>query len=527
MNLTGDFQTTASIDSELIPLNSILQTLLPQAGSDIHGSTQLRGTLSGPLKNPAQLEAHLDVSSFEVGYLSLQFALAAPAHLDYRQGVFALQRTELKGSGTDVVLEGSAPLQAPGDVRASANGTIDLQLLQLLNREWQTSGRLDVRIGAQGNRTNPQINGTATVQNASISMGADVPTLEKINAELDITSERVQVKTLSGAMGGGDFEVGGFATYRPDVQFNLMAKARRVRVLYPDGIRTVLTGNLNLIGRPRSSNLSGQVTVDRLSLTQSFDLASFGSNLDAPSAPSTGMAQNVKLNVAVSSSQELQLASSQLSVEGTADLRVQGTLAEPVVIGRTNLTGGEVFFNGRRFQIQNATIEFANPVRTEPVINLTATTTVNQFNLSINLVGPFDRLRATYTSDPPLPPVDVINLLITGQTTEAAQTSSATPMSVLAGQLGSQAGGRLQKLTGISSLTIDPQIGGNQGNAASQLAIQERVTKNLFFTFATDVTTTQGQVVQVEYQVTRKYSVSAIRDQTGGYEIQIKGHKNF
>lgn len=527
MDLTGDFQMTASIDSELIPLNSILATLLPQAAADIHGSTQLRGTLSGPLKNPARLEAHLDVPSFEVGYASLQFALATPARLDYQHGVLALKRTELKGSGTDVVLEGSVPVQASGELRASANGTVDLQLLQLLNREWQTSGRLDVRIAAQGSHTNPQISGTATVQNGSISTGADVPALEKINGELDITNERVQVKTLSGAMGGGDFEVGGFATYRPDVQFNLITKARRVRVLYPDGIRTILTGNLNLIGGPCSSNLTGQVTVDRLSLTQSFDLASFGSDLGAQSAPSTGMAQNVKLNVAVSSSQELQVASSQLSVEGSAELRIRGTLAEPVVIGRTNLTGGEVFFNARRFQIENATIEFANPVRTQPVVNLTATTTVNQFNLSINLVGPFDRLRATYMSDPPLPPVDVINLLITGQTTEAAQTSSTTPMSLLAGQLGAQASGRLQKLTGISSLTIDPQIGGNQGNAASQLAIQERVTKNLFFTFATDVTTTQGQVVQVEYQVTRKYSVSAIRDQTGGYEIQIKGHKNF
>jgi hypothetical protein len=34
-------------------------------------------------------------------------------------------------------------------------------------------------------------------------------------------------------------------------------------------------------------------------------------------------------------------------------------------------------------------------------------------------------------------------------------------------------------------------------------------------------------VVQVEYQVTPKYSVSAIRNQTGGYQIEIKSHKTF
>jgi translocation and assembly module TamB len=53
------------------------------------------------------------------------------------------------------------------------------------------------------------------------------------------------------------------------------------------------------------------------------------------------------------------------------------------------------------------------------------------------------------------------------------------------------------------------------------------VTKNLFFTFATDVTTTQGEVVQVEYQFSRKYSMSAIRDQTGGYQVEVKVHKVF
>jgi translocation and assembly module TamB len=237
------------------------------------------------------------------------------------------------------------------------------------------------------------------------------------------------------------------------------------------------------------------------------------------------MAENVKLNVGITSSRTLEVSNNQLSVEGTADLHLQGTVAEPVLVGRTNITGGELFFNGKRFQMEDATIVFANPVHTEPIVNLTATTTINQFNLTVNLVGPFDKLRTTYTSDPPLSQVDVINLLITGHTT--AQSSSVSPQSVIASQLSGQVSSHLEKLTGISSLTIDPQIGGNQGNAGSQLAIQQRVTKNLFFTFATDVTTTQGEVVQVEYQVTPKYSLSAVRNQSGGYEIEIKSHKKF
>src|SRR6185436_76865 len=243
--------------------------------------------------------------------------------------------------------------------------------------------------------------------------------------------------------------------------------------------------------------------------------------------PGEGMARNIKLDVALKSAQEMGLSSNQLSIQGSADLQVRGTVAEPVILGRTNVTGGELFFNDRRYQVQSGVIQFVNPVRTEPVVNLSATTIVDQFNINLNFIGPIDRLRTSYTSDPPLPPVDVINLLFMGKTTEAAAASPSTPQSVVAGQLAGQVSSRVGKLVGISSLTIDPQIGGNQRNPGARMAIQQRVTKNLFFTFATDVTSTQGQVVQVEYQVTRKYSLSAVRNQNGGYSLQAKVRKRF
>lgn len=236
---------------------------------------------------------------------------------------------------------------------------------------------------------------------------------------------------------------------------------------------------------------------------------------------------NMRLNVTVTSSEDLAVASTQLSVQGYAALRVQGTAADPVIVGRTTLTGGEFFFQGKRFELEDGTITFVNPVQTEPVLRLLVTTVVNQFNITLNFVGPIDRLRTTYTSDPPLSSVDIINLLITGHTTQSAQAPGSSPQGLLAQGLAGQVGSRVQKFTGISSLTIDPQLGGNQGNASSTVAIQQRVTKNLLFSFATDVSHTQGELVQFTYQFSRRYAVSATRNQAGGYELQIKMHKSF
>jgi len=346
---------------------------------------------------------------------------------------------------------------------------------------------------------------------------------------LAIQNGRVDIQSFSGEAGGGTLSASGFVAIQPAVQFNVSVAAKRVRLRYPVGTRTILDGNLVLIGSGHSAGLNGRVVVDRLSLTKDFDLSTFADQFTESSASSSGpsFAQNIKLNVSVNSASDMAVASSQLSLQGSANLTVQGTAAAPVIMGRTDITGGELFFNGNRYQVQSGVISFVNPMQTEPVVNLHVTTNINQFNLTLNLEGPFDRMRTSYSSDPPLAPVDIINLIATGQTTEAASTSPTTPQSVIAGQLTSQFSNRVQKLAGISSLTIDPQVGGAQNNGVARLGVQQRVTKNLYFSFSTDLTNSTEQVIQVEYQLTKRFAVSTMRDQNGIYTLLVKMHKTF
>lgn len=529
VGLKGEHQAHITIQSQTIQLGPLLAAAVPQTPGGLQGQTRIQASLDGPLSRPEQVQAQVEIPSLSLGYQSFQISAAAPIRLDYRRGVLTLQHSELKGTDTDLQLQGSIPLEAPGAIQMSATGGVDLHLIELMEPQLDTSGRIDLDVNAQGSRAHPEIKGTIRLSNASVLPIGSPIGLESANGELDIGGGRVDIKTLSGQVGGGTLAAHGFAAYSPSVQFNLGLTAKGVRLLYPQGVRSETDANLDLTGTPAAALINGQVFIDRLALAKSFDLANFAGQFSGSTTvlnPSS-LEQNIKLNVAVLSREQMSVESSQLSMQGSVNLQVRGTVAEPVILGRTDIASGEVFFEGKRFEVQSGLIQFVNPIQTEPVVNLVVTTTVQQFNITLNFVGPVDQLRTTYTSSPPLSPVDIINLLVAGHTTEAAQASPTTPESLLAQGLSSEVSSRVQKLVGISSLTIDPQIGGNQSNAASQLAIQERVTKNLFFTFATDVTTTQGQVIQVEYQVTQRFSVSAIRDQTGGYQVEVKMHKVF
>ena len=192
--------------------------------------------------------------------------------------------------------------------------------------------------------------------------------------------------------------------------------------MYPEGVRETVNANLRLAGTTDNAVLGGQVNLADLSFTPAFDLNSFIDQFSGGVSPppTPGISQNIQLNLGVNSENNINLVSRTLSINGSANLRVRGTAAQPVILGRVNLSGGDIILNGDRFVLNGGTIEFVNPSETQPVVNLALNTTIQQYNISMRFNGPIDQLRTNYSSDPSLPAADIINLLAFGTTTEAS-----------------------------------------------------------------------------------------------------------
>ena len=509
----------------------LLATYMRAAPAGLRGTAEVRGQIDGPLAEPQEVKADVELSTLNLAYQNLALASVGPVRLNYADSVLTISQAELKGTGTDFKFGGTLPLAGSAPLNITSAGSIDLHLLNVLGANTQASGTIQIDVTAQGALKQPQIGGTIEMTNAAFVSDVAPVGVDNVNARMALKNNRLTVETLSGQMGGGTFSVSGFASYAP-VSFSLQVSGKSVRIRYPQGTRAQLDADLTLGGTPAGSLLNGRVTINQLSFTPDFDLANFVAqfNSSGVSVPAP-WEQNTRLNVAVASSDVLALSSSQLSLQGSADLRVAGTLAAPVVLGRSTLTGGSLIFMHNVYQIQSGTIVFANPVRTEPTLNLYVTTTVESYDITLNFLGPLDRLRTNYTSDPALPPVDIIHLLAFGTTTEeAAATASPASLgaeSLIANQLAGQVSNRLEKLTGISQLELDPSLGGNNSDPGARVAIQERVASNILFTFATDLTNTQNEVVQVKYQTKGRLSFTLTRDEYGSYALEIETRKNF
>jgi translocation and assembly module TamB len=534
VDLVGQFQTDAMVDVRALPIGPLLakHSTTTGAAQDLQGFTEIHASLAGPLKDPARLNGRLEIPRLNLAYKNIQLANDGPLRIRYQNGAATFEQARIKGTGTDVSLQGVVPVQSTIPLKVFAKGGVDMQLLQLLSPDVIASGKLEIDLRAGGAISQPKTEGSIRIVNTGLSVEGAPVSVSAMNGQLSIAGNRLQIDKLQATAGGGSLSANGSATYGKETNLAIDLHAKGVRV-HPTGIRSTVDGDLQLNGNLQKSQLRGEVLVDRLSFQEGFDLATFMSEISddsTVSAPSP-FASNMNLSIAVNSAQNLDLASSQVSIAGSAHLNVTGTAARPVILGRIALTSGELFLQGKRFEIQNGTIAFANPAKTQPVLNLYVKTTVEQYNITINFSGPLDRLKTNYTSDPSLPPLDIINLLAFGQTTAEKASNASTPASLgaesaLAQGVAGQVASKVQNLTGISQLALDPTAGNTQ-NPGAQVAIQQRVTGSILLTFSTDVTSTQRKTIQLQYEPKRQVRISVLRDEYGGYGMDVRLHKVF
>lgn len=531
--LQEGYDADVNINTGTIPLQTLAAIYLPGRAGDFTGQAELHATLKGPLRNPQLLDAHASIPVLTARYKTYELGAVNPIRIDYKNGAFEIQHAGIRGPDTNLEFQGRIPTDRHSPATVLLRGNVNLALLQVLDPGIRSSGALEININSLGSLAAPGLQGEVHIANASVLAEGLPLGLRNGNGLLKLTNNRVAIDRFQGDVGSGTVTAKGGVILSPRVQFDLAFSGKGIQLHYPEGVRSEIDSDLTFSGNLETSYLRGQANVERLSLTSDFDVSHIADQLsETTAAPSGAFASRIHLGVSLQTTSEMNLSGRTLSLQGGANLRVQGTAAEPVILGRVNITGGDVIFLSNRYELTGGTVEFANPTRTEPVLNLGATTTINEYNISLRLEGPVDRLRTNYSSDPSLPPVDIINLLAFGKTTEAgtagtSQFGGLGAESVLASGISSQVTGRVQRLAGISQLSVDPILGSEQGDTGARIVVRQRVASNLFVAYSADVTSTLRQVIQVRYQLSPRWSISADVDQNGGFGFDARVHREF
>ncbi len=500
-----------------------------------HSSMAGKVTIAGPLKEPKLLNVRGDIPQLSVNVSNVVLHNDGPVRFAMDEGVVRVQQFRIVGEGTDFSAGGAIALTAPGTIEVRADGVVNLRLLQTFDRGLISSGMTTLAVQVGGTTASPDVQGEVDIKDGAVSY-IDLPNgLTNVNGRLVFNQNRLVVQTLSARTGGGDLALGGFISYARGLYFNLTASGREVRLRYPQGISSTASADLHFQGTSANSLLSGDVVVTRFGMNPEFDVASYLAKAkEPPAAPAPGSPlNNLHLDVHITSTPELQLQSTMARLSGQVDLHVRGTALHPVVLGRVDISAGEISFAGTKYHIDRGDLVFANPVRIEPVVDVEASARVRDYDITLGFHGPLDRMATNYRSDPPLPPGDIIALLALGRTQEEAYQYSTEYQStftenasnaILDQALNQAMSNRMQKLFGVSRIKIDPQVGGPENNPNARLTIEQQVSDKVTLTYITNLAQSQQQIIQVEYSITPNLSVVAIRDQNGvvGMDVRLR-----
>ncbi len=540
-SLLADYQTQARLTMSGLDLANVIALLAP---GSIKGSSAIDGaiSLSGPAGHPSSMRGSAEFDHVDFKLQGVELRAAQPLRASLSDGMVRLDQVHITGQDTDLNASGTAvvfgdPNPRGGRLNLTAGGSVSMALAETFDPDLTSSGRVTFKAVAGGRLKKPTLAGDVAFRNVNLSLEGVANGLSSLNGSVVFTQDRVDVKNLTAMTGGGLLKIGGGINYQKGVFINLSATGEVVRVRY-DGLSATANALFRLQGTPQSMLLSGDVTMTRFGVGQDIDVSAFSSvgGVQAPPDPNSP-ANKIRLDIHVTSSQQLEFQNSFAELAGSVNLTVRGSLESPSVLGSIQITEGSANYLGTKYELERGLIDFTNPVRIDPTIDLDATARIESYDITVGVHGTINNLKPTYRSEPPLTEADIFNLLALGRTQEEAQlnqeqvgtgtASNATSNALLGGALNASVQSRVGKLFGAGSVKIDPAFIGTLGNSSARITVTEPLSPQVTVVFATNVNETAQQLIQVQYQLNDEYAIVATRDENDVFSLVLKLRKRY
>ena len=393
-----------------------------------------------------------------------------PTHLRLADGRLDVVEWSWAGAGNQldvaggVIVSGETP-----QLDVTVTGGLDLRMLGAFAPDVATAGRASLAITATGPAEAPLIEGQIAIADADVIIREPRFAITDLEGLISLTRDRIQLRDVTASANGGTIQLTGDIEY-PDFALaggTLTVTGRGLAFEIPDDLRTEVNADLALSLSPTAPSLTGQVTILRGSYREPLSLAGqllTGVQVVAavPEETEPGAADRIVLGLSIVSDQDILVDNNYGRLELGSNLRVVGTLGQPVLAGRMTVQeGGEVFLGGQTYQVRRGTVDFTNATQIEPNMDLALETRVQRYDITLEVSGTPETLEVSLRS-PGLSQEDVVSLLLTGQRatdSTAAQTEIARGqlLMLLSGELLGFAG----RAVGVDSLQVGRGLGGS------------------------------------------------------------------
>jgi autotransporter translocation and assembly factor TamB len=366
--------------------------------------------------------------------------------------------------------------------------------------------------------------------------------LHNINGGVRITSEAIVIDGIKGMLDNGKFELNGaidLDRYQPS-NIGLKLRVDNLPISIPDVLDLRLSSEMDVRGSPEKSLIKGYVellegTYDkdvRLNLMESIGQESRHEPLVTSKIP-WPIFNNMAIDCRIRYRDPFVVDNNIALLTIKPDLHVRGTVNQPLVSGRAEVESGTVYFQKNEFNVQKGVIDFINPYKIEPTIDIQSDVKIREWTIFLKISGTPDTLRFDMTSDPSEREEDILSLLISGKTTRELIAreggSSLSPRQMLADVLAESVQKEIKDATGLDVVALEYN---EAKDAESSDEVKVTVGKELSrrVTVKYGMQTKNAKVIQkviTEYKILEKLLMNAFQDTEGHYGGGIQFRLEF
>jgi translocation and assembly module TamB len=497
----------------------------------LDGTISAAATARGNAGNPGSIVAEVRVDRLSVVREGAALATAVPFEASLREGRLSVPglRLDLPEQGF-LTVSGNGRLDGELDFRVEGRIPMDAARSPGLDLDEATGIlTLDARVGGTAER--PEVDATLALAEVGFVVPGLAQKLSGLDGTLRVTRDRIVLENLAGRLDDGRFSLTGsadLADFRPGA-FSARLEARRLPVSVPETLDLVLNADISLAGNPEKSRLDGEVTLLEGLYYRDVDLSLTGAvrgdrrRTESPGSgePPSPLLAGMALDVVVRHRNPLVVDNNVALLTVRPDLRLRGTAARPLLNGRAEIPDGTVTYQRTEFEVERGVIDFLNPYRIEPTLDIRAVSEVRKWTIVLTVSGTPDNLGFRLSSTPRESDEDILSLLLLGRTTgelvrqEGGSSFSARQMvgDIVSGALSRN----LRDATGL-----DVELGYDAGDGSDSGGVDVTVGKELSrrVTVKYGVESRGGNVVHrgtAEYKFLENLIMSAFEDSEGNF----------
>ncbi|MBD3421175.1 MAG: hypothetical protein GF398_13750 [Chitinivibrionales bacterium] len=525
----SDFDAHLTFDSTIL---APYFALTSQSSLDgfINGSVTARGTANDV--KAVQAEMLLDDVQIVRDSLVLVEGESLRAHLTGDSVSIPGLHLNLLRSGS-LHIAGYARLN--GALSLNADGAIPADLLGSFSPDFADArGTVRLKATASGTQQSPELNAQVHLEDIALTVPQLYQRVTSLDGTIRIDRDSIHIDSISGNIERGVFTCAGkieLEDFQPG-RFGLNVTTSLLPVSIPDLLDVTLNTDLHLNGSDTLSFLQGNIELVNGLYYKEVDIITLEGltrkkREQKPPTQSEPIPylSNMQIDIAVSNRRLFEVNNNLAQLSIKPDLQIEGTPEKPIVLGRAEVAEGFIEYSKRMFEVKKGVIDFDNPYKIEPRIDIIAQATIDSVTITLTVSGTPEALDFKLESDDKsLEHADLLMIIVLGKRPETMfgkQGGQTSPTQLLA-QLVNTRSEDLKSATGLDLIEV-----GSNTNGRNEDGLSVTLGKNISRRLATRITLEQdaseiSQKAIIEYKLLEQLLLQSMNDSRGNYGGELK-----